>query len=95
MFILIRVEVESLIAGSSSIRKYNRGLFSLIRIRTIKKVRKPSNSVCYTPSSEPYRIYIGPGSNAGIKINFSRRSSERHVTARWSRKGTSSETTDI
>jgi hypothetical protein len=21
------------------------------------KVRKPSNSVCYTPSSEPYRIY--------------------------------------
>jgi hypothetical protein len=23
------------------------------------KVRKPSNSVCYTPSSEPYRIYLG------------------------------------
>jgi hypothetical protein len=22
------------------------------------KVRKPSNSVCYTPSSEPYRIYF-------------------------------------
>jgi hypothetical protein len=22
------------------------------------KVRKPSNSVCYTPSSEPYRIYL-------------------------------------
>jgi hypothetical protein len=22
------------------------------------KVRKPSNSVCYTPSSEPYRIYV-------------------------------------
>jgi hypothetical protein len=21
------------------------------------KVQKPSNSVCYTPSSEPYRIY--------------------------------------
>jgi hypothetical protein len=21
------------------------------------KVRNPSNSVCYTPSSEPYRIY--------------------------------------
>jgi hypothetical protein len=22
------------------------------------KVRNPSNSVCYTPSSEPYRIYM-------------------------------------
>jgi hypothetical protein len=22
------------------------------------KVRNPSNSVCYTPSSEPYRIYL-------------------------------------
>jgi hypothetical protein len=22
------------------------------------KVRNPSNSVCYTPSSEPYRIYF-------------------------------------
>jgi hypothetical protein len=29
----------------------------LFRIRTMDKVRKPSNSVCYTPSSEPYRIY--------------------------------------
>jgi hypothetical protein len=25
------------------------------------KVRKPSNSVCYTPSSEPYRIEICVG----------------------------------
>jgi hypothetical protein len=30
----------------------------IIKIRTMDKVRKPSNSVCYTPSSEPYRIYI-------------------------------------
>jgi hypothetical protein len=28
----------------------------IIRIRTMDKVRNPSNSVCYTPSSEPYRI---------------------------------------
>jgi hypothetical protein len=24
----------------------------------MNKVRKPINSVCYTPSSEPYRIYF-------------------------------------
>jgi hypothetical protein len=30
----------------------------IIKIRTMDKVRNPSNSVCYTPSSEPYRIYI-------------------------------------
>jgi hypothetical protein len=24
----------------------------------MEKVQKPSNSVCYTPSSEPYRIYM-------------------------------------
>jgi hypothetical protein len=29
----------------------------IIKIRTMDKVRNPSNSVCYTPSSEPYRIY--------------------------------------
>jgi hypothetical protein len=29
-----------------------------IKIRTMDKVQKPSNSVCYTPSSEPYRIYM-------------------------------------
>jgi hypothetical protein len=32
-------------------------MFSLFRIRTMDEVRKPINSVCYTPSSEPYRIY--------------------------------------
>jgi hypothetical protein len=32
--------------------------FFLFRIRTMDKVRKPSNSVCYTPSSEPYTIYF-------------------------------------
>jgi hypothetical protein len=30
----------------------------IIKIRTMDKVRNPSNSVCYTPSSEPYRIYM-------------------------------------
>jgi hypothetical protein len=24
----------------------------------MKKVQKPSNSECYTPSSEPFRIYL-------------------------------------
>jgi hypothetical protein len=28
------------------------------KIRTIDKVRKPNISVCYTPSSEPYRVYL-------------------------------------
>jgi hypothetical protein len=28
------------------------------KIRTMDKVQNPSNSVCYTPSSEPYRIYF-------------------------------------
>jgi hypothetical protein len=28
-----------------------------LRIRTMDKVRKPSNSMCYTPSAEPVRIF--------------------------------------
>jgi hypothetical protein len=34
--------------------------FSLVfrKIRTMDKVRKPNISVCYTPSSEPYSIYL-------------------------------------
>jgi hypothetical protein len=35
------------------------------KIRTMDRVRKPNISVCYTPSSEPYSIYLynryGPG----------------------------------
>jgi hypothetical protein len=35
------------------------------KITGFSVVRKPSSSVCYTPSSEPYRIYLynryGPG----------------------------------
>jgi hypothetical protein len=31
------------------------------RIRTMDEVRKPINSVCYTPSSEPYRTYLNFG----------------------------------
>jgi hypothetical protein len=31
------------------------------RIQTMHKVRKPINSVCYTPSSERYRIYKKKG----------------------------------
>jgi hypothetical protein len=32
-------------------------LSSDFRIRTMDEVQKPINSVCYTPLSEPYRIY--------------------------------------
>jgi hypothetical protein len=28
-----------------------------LECQTMEKVRKPTNSVCYTPSSEPFRIY--------------------------------------
>jgi hypothetical protein len=36
----------------------SRHLFSWApQIETMEKVQKPSNSVCYTPSSEPYKIY--------------------------------------
>jgi hypothetical protein len=35
-----------------------RRVFYFIENRTIEKAQKPSNSVCYTPSSEPFRIYI-------------------------------------
>jgi hypothetical protein len=28
-----------------------------LEYRTMEKVQKPSNSECYTPSSEPFRIY--------------------------------------
>jgi hypothetical protein len=33
-------------------------LLLLGKFRTMDKVRKPNISVCYTPSSEPYSIYI-------------------------------------
>jgi hypothetical protein len=32
------------------------------------KVRKPSNSVCYTPSSEPYRIPLAFSDSFEIRI---------------------------
>jgi hypothetical protein len=33
-------------------------VFYSLEYRTMEKVQKPSNSVCYTPSSEPFRIYL-------------------------------------
>jgi hypothetical protein len=30
----------------------------ILEYRTMEKFQKPSNSECYTPSSEPYRIYF-------------------------------------
>jgi hypothetical protein len=33
-------------------------VFLLSKTRTMEKVQKPSNSVCYTPLSEPYKIYV-------------------------------------
>jgi hypothetical protein len=34
-----------------------RRVFYFVEYRTMVKVEKSSNSVCYTPSSEPVRIY--------------------------------------
>jgi hypothetical protein len=31
---------------------------SLLEYRTMEKSKKPSKPVCYTPSSEPFRIYL-------------------------------------
>jgi hypothetical protein len=48
-----------LLGNRSSFRNVVFFLFLvIIKIRTMDKVRNPSNSVCYTPSSEPYRIYL-------------------------------------
>jgi hypothetical protein len=33
-------------------------IFKFFRIRTMDEVRKPFNSMCYTPSSEPYKTYL-------------------------------------
>jgi hypothetical protein len=32
-------------------------MFYFLEYRTMENVQKPSNSVCYTPSPEPFRIY--------------------------------------
>jgi hypothetical protein len=34
-----------------------RRVFHSLEYRTMEKVQKPDNSVCYTASSEPFRIY--------------------------------------
>jgi c-di-GMP-related signal transduction protein len=33
-------------------------LSNFLKYRTVDKVQKPSNSECYTTSSEPFRIYL-------------------------------------
>jgi hypothetical protein len=38
-------------------RKLGRNLCYSLEYRTMEKVQNPSYSVCYTPSSEPFRIY--------------------------------------
>jgi hypothetical protein len=35
-----------------------RHFYYFLEYRTMGKVQKPSNSECYMPSSEPFRIYI-------------------------------------
>jgi hypothetical protein len=39
-------------------KKNKHDVSETIKIRTMDKVQNPSNSVCYTPSSEPYRKYF-------------------------------------
>jgi hypothetical protein len=34
-----------------------RRVFYTLEYRTMENVQNPSNSMCYTPSSEPFRIY--------------------------------------
>jgi hypothetical protein len=33
-------------------------VFDFLEYQTMRKVQKPSNSVCYTSSSEPFRIKL-------------------------------------
>jgi hypothetical protein len=37
---------------------FRRPIFLTLEYRTMEKVQKPSNSECYTPSSEPFRKKI-------------------------------------
>jgi hypothetical protein len=37
--------------------KIELGVKAFLEYWTIDKVKKPSNSECYTPSSEPFKIY--------------------------------------
>jgi hypothetical protein len=44
--------------GSVSVLRWGRRVFCFLDYRTMEKVQNPSNSVCYTLSSEPFRIYL-------------------------------------
>jgi hypothetical protein len=46
------------IRGRKQIQLPKRRAFPPPEYRTMEKVQKPSNSMCYTESSEPFRIYF-------------------------------------
>jgi hypothetical protein len=48
----------SLTCGRKQILFPKHHVFYLLEYRMMEKVQKPSNSVCYTTSSEPFRIYF-------------------------------------
>jgi hypothetical protein len=51
------IEISSFIWGRKQIQFPKRHVFYSLEYRTMEKVQKPSNSMCYTPLSEPFRIY--------------------------------------
>jgi hypothetical protein len=55
--------------------------FYFVEHRTMEKVQKPSNSVCYTPSSEPFRITNKCLLNILNVINYIHLMSLLHVSA--------------
>jgi hypothetical protein len=58
-----------------------RVLYSL-EYQTMEKVQKPSNSVCYTPSSEPFRIWSSGCITWSLRYTSNKRTTVASVIAR-------------
>jgi hypothetical protein len=56
----IREGISPFTWGQKQIQLPKRCILQFFEYRTMGKVQKPSNSECYTPSSEPFKIYFFP-----------------------------------